>query len=140
MESRVLLVPSQGPTKSGKPVAVGCTVLVLLVAETVTVCVVSKQVDPNDVEPIVGVPENQWSDIVSMELEVLLDVVLDVVLEIMLDELLEDVVDDKELLLNELELVEKLDEELVAVILVLEVATQEQADEILDAELEHCET
>jgi hypothetical protein len=59
MESRVLLVPSQGPTKSGKPVAAGCTVLVLLVAETVTVCVASKKADPNDVEPIVDIPENQ---------------------------------------------------------------------------------
>jgi hypothetical protein len=73
-------------------------------------------------------------------LDVMLDVVLDLVLEIMLDELLEDVVDDKELLLNELELVKELDEELVAVILVLGVTTQEQADEILDAELEHCGT
>jgi hypothetical protein len=59
MESRVLLVPSQGPTKSGKPVAVGYTVLVLLVAEAVTVFVASKKVDPNDVESIVDVAENQ---------------------------------------------------------------------------------
>ena len=75
----------------------------------------------------------------SIELDVLMDVVLDVVLEIMLDELLEHVVDGEELLLNELELVEELYEEHDVVILVLGVVTQEQADEILDAELEHCE-